>query len=262
VLLVTTSDVTKRLESELQLIQAGKMATLGEMATGVAHELNQPLAVIKTASSFFMKKINKGEKIKDDILLTMSQEIDSHVNRASNIINHMRQFGRKSDIIALEKVQINDIIRSAVEIFSQQLKLREIEVTWDLERNLAPIMAEKSRMEQVFINLLINARDAIEKKWESKNANNLEVKNIHLKTFSSKDKVCVAIKDTGIGIPKSIKDKIFEPFFTTKKIGKGTGIGLSISYGIVKDFHGDIRFKSKKNLGTTFIITFPRNDST
>ncbi|MBU0545120.1 MAG: PAS domain S-box protein, partial [Proteobacteria bacterium] len=98
VFLVTTSDITKRLEAEQQLIQASKMATLGEMATGVAHELNQPLTVMKTASSFLMKKIGKKETIPDDILLTIAEEIDSHVDRATKIINHMRQFGRKSDM--------------------------------------------------------------------------------------------------------------------------------------------------------------------
>ena len=131
VLLLTTGDDTKRLEAEQQIIQASKMATLGEMATGVAHELNQPLSVIKTASSFFMKKITRKEPIKDEILLTLSQEIDSHVDRATRIINHMRLFGRKSEM-TLENVQVNDVLKSAFEIFSQQLKVRGIAVEWDL----------------------------------------------------------------------------------------------------------------------------------
>ena len=97
VLLVTTSDITKRLETEQQLIQASKMATLGEMATGIAHELNQPLSVIKTASSFFIRKINRKEPLEDDILFNMLGKIDSNVDRAAKIINHMRQFARKSD---------------------------------------------------------------------------------------------------------------------------------------------------------------------
>ncbi len=112
------------------------MATLGEMATGVAHELNQPLSVIKTASSFFMKKITRKEPIKDEILLTLSQEIDSHVDRATRIINHMRMFGRKSEM-TLENVQVNDVLKSAFEIFSQQLKVRGIGVEWDLYPNIA-----------------------------------------------------------------------------------------------------------------------------
>ena len=164
VLLVTTSDITKRLETEQQLIQAGKMATVGEMATGIAHELNQPLSVIKTASSFFIKKINKKEPIEDGILFKMLSKIDSNVDRAAKIINHMRQFARKSDM-DLEKVQVNEVLQNAFEIFSQQLKLRGIKVVWDIEKDLPRINADASRLEQVFINLLLNARDAIEEKW-------------------------------------------------------------------------------------------------
>ncbi|MCP3869690.1 MAG: PAS domain-containing sensor histidine kinase, partial [Gammaproteobacteria bacterium] len=137
VLLVTISDSTKRLETEQQLIQASKMATLGEMATGVAHELNQPLSVIKTASSFFMKKVSKNETIRPEILNELSGEIDSHVDRATKIINHMRQFGRKSDI-NLEPVFVNDALKRASEIFSQQLKVRGINVAWEITGDLPP----------------------------------------------------------------------------------------------------------------------------
>ncbi|MFO7557375.1 MAG: ATP-binding protein [Desulfobacterales bacterium] len=259
VLLVTTSDVTKHLETEAQLIQAGKMATLGEMATGVAHELNQPLSVIKTASSFFIKKIRKKELIKEDILLTMAEEMDAHVDRAANIINHLRQFGRKPDI-ALEKIQINNTIKNAFEMFWRQLQLREIAVSWDLEKNLPLIMAEQGRLEQVFINFILNARDAIEEKWKSGKADIGEEKKISLKTYSKHNKVFIELSDTGIGIPKEILHKIFEPFFTTKKVGEGTGIGLSISYNIIKDFQGDIHVHSRKDKGTTFTITFPISD--
>jgi histidine kinase len=144
-LLVTTSDITKRLETEQQLIQASKMATLGEMATGVAHELNQPLAVIKTASRFFMRKIAKKEKIEDEILSTMASEIDSYVDRAAKIINHMRQFGRQSDD-SLEKIQINSVLERALEILGQQLKVRGIEIVWDLAPDLPLILADPDRL--------------------------------------------------------------------------------------------------------------------
>ena len=129
--IVTTSDITQRVEMEQQLIQASKMATLGEMATGVAHELNQPLSVIKTASDFFIRKINKDEEIEDDTLDTLSKKIGNNVERATKIINHMREFGRKSDRI-LEKVPLNDVIKKAHDVMGQQLKLRGINVVWDL----------------------------------------------------------------------------------------------------------------------------------
>jgi histidine kinase len=255
VYLVTTSDITQRLQTEQQLIQASKMATLGEMATGVAHELNQPLSVIKTASQFFMKKTRKKEKIDDDILFSMTEEIDSYVDRATKIINHMRQFGRKSDI-TLEKVQVNTVLKKALEILGQQLKVRGIEVIWDLEDDLPLIMADSDRLEQVFINLLINARDAIDERWQSQPHQKGE-KKITLKTRSAAREIKVEISDTGAGIPDPILERIFEPFYTTKKVGQGTGLGLSISYGIIKDCKGSIRAVSHKNGGASFIIKFP-----
>jgi len=255
VLLVTTSDITERLETEQQLIQASKMATLGEMATGVAHELNQPLAVIKTASSFFMKKINNKEKIRDEILCTMAGEIDSHVDRAARIINHMRQFGRKSEQ-KLEPVDLNGVLQKSFEIFSQQLKVRGIEVVWELDENLPAVLADAGRMEQVFINLLINARDAIEEKWESQPSRPGD-KKITLRSQCRGGQAVIEVEDTGAGVAREIAEKIFEPFFTTKEVGKGTGLGLSISYRIVHDFGGSIQVVSRPGRGARFVLTFP-----
>jgi len=255
VLLVTISDVTKRLEAEQQLIQASKMATLGEMATGVAHELNQPLSVIKTASNFFMRKLRKKEPIRDNILMTMSEEIDSHVERATRIINHMRQFGRKSDP-NLEPVRLGDVLERAFEIFSQQLKVRGISVEWNTEADLPAILGNPSRLEQVIINLLINARDAIEERSEQSPEQAMPRK-ITLATKSDARSVTLSVCDTGIGIPAQIRSKIFEPFFTTKKVGKGTGLGLSISYGIVKECGGRIDVSENPDGGSCFNLHFP-----
>ena len=260
VLLVTTSDITKRLEAEQQLIHAGKMATLGEMAIGIAHELNQPLSVIKTASRFCLKKINSNKVIKDKDLYTMLEKIDRNVNRSANIISHMRQFARKSDVV-LAEVQINDVLKRAFDIFSQQLKVRGIDVVWDIDQNLPTIMADPSRLEQVFINLLLNARDAIEEKWWSPEPA-MGMKKITLKTKLEEKAVILEVRDTGIGISEAIADKIFEPFFTTKEVGKGTGLGLSISYGIIKDCHGDINAAMNEKGETCFRLIFPAKDST
>jgi histidine kinase len=254
-LLVTTSDITKRLEAEQQLIQASKMATLGEMATGVAHELNQPLAVIKTASRFFIKKVRNHEPIQPDLLSTMAEEIDSHVDRASRIINHMREFGRKSDR-KLDPISVNDVLKKASEIFSQQLKARGIDLLWDLAHGLPPIQADANRLEQVFINLLINARDAIEDKVQAK-AEQKGEKKIFLTSRCRDHTIQVEIRDTGMGIPEDVIGKIFEPFFTTKDVGKGTGLGLSISYQIVQDFGGTIQAVSRPGEGAAFIIKIP-----
>ena len=255
VLLVTTSDITKRLETEQQLIQASKMATLGEMATGVAHELNQPLTVIKTAGSYLMKKVSKHETIDDDILFTMAQEIDTYVDRAVKIINHMREFGRKTDIV-LEQVQVNKVLKRAFEILGQQLKTRGIEVVWDLEPDLPMILADSGRLEQVIINLLLNARDALDGKWKSPE-HDKDKKKIELITRSEKKSVVVTISDTGSGIPEAYVDKIFDPFFTTKEVGHGTGLGLSISYGIIQECDGSIQAVRNETGGASFIIKFP-----
>jgi histidine kinase len=255
VYLVTTSDVTMQLMAQRQLIQASKMATLGEMATGVAHELNQPLSVIKTASSFIRRKVTRREPLEEGILKTMAEEIDSHVDRAEKIINHMREFGRKSEV-AKEKLQVNEILNRSLDFFKQQLKLREIEVVERLEERLPLILADANRLEQVCINLLINARDAIERKWEQ-GALKGENKRITLQTCFEQEMVTIRVTDNGTGIPEAILERIFEPFFTTKKVGKGTGLGLSISYGIVRDYDGTIKVESKEGKGTTFTIKFP-----
>ncbi|MDY0041137.1 MAG: PAS domain S-box protein, partial [Desulforhabdus sp.] len=254
-LLIVASDITKRLMAEQQLIQASKMATLGEMSAGVAHELNQPLSVIKTASSYIMKKLRKTEPIDPKILQTMAHEIDNHVDRAAKIINHLREFGRKSEVTK-EPIEINTALNKAHDMFNQQLKLREIEVVKDLAENLPLVLADANRLEQVFINLLINARDAIEDRLEKTGQRDWERK-IRLKTRTENEKIKIDVEDSGIGIAESVKDRIFEPFFTTKKVGRGTGLGLSISYGIVQDYGGMIQVQSTENMGTKFTIELP-----
>jgi histidine kinase len=231
------------------------MATLGEMATGIAHELNQPLSVIKTASSFIRRKMARKETIARETLGTLAEEMDSYVDRAEKIINHMREFGRKSDV-AKEKVQVNGVLKRALDFFKQQLKLREIEVMEELEETLPMILADPNRLEQVFVNLLINARDAIEKKWEERRPKE-DRGRILLQTSLERGMVTVKVTDNGTGIPEAIVGKIFEPFFTTKKVGKGTGLGLSISYGIVRDYEGTIKVQSTEGEGATFIVQFP-----
>jgi len=161
--------------------------------------------------------------------------------------------------VVLGKVQVNEVLGRAFEIFSQQLKARGIEVVWDIDTTLPRVMADPSRLEQVFINLILNARDAIEEKWASSEPP-LGTKKITLKTKLAGKTVVVEITDTGAGLPDDKSDKIFEPFFTTKEVGKGTGLGLSISYGIIKDCGGDIKAATNDKGETCFSITFPVED--
>ena len=155
----------------------------------------------------------------------------------------------------MEPVQVNDILHRAVEIFSEQLKLREIKVVWDLTEGLPLILGDAGRLEQVFINLLINARDAIEERFGGRNVAEDE-KKIMLRSSVVGSMVRVEVQDTGGGIPESVIDRIFEPFFTTKQVGTGTGLGLSISYGIVKDCGGEIHAVSMGE-GACFRLVFP-----
>jgi histidine kinase len=153
-------------------------------------------------------------------------------------------------------VQLNEVLARSFEIFSQQLRLRDIEVKWDLDPDLPRIMADAGLLEQVFINLLINARDAIEEKWAGRDTVPGD-KLITLKTHRRGRTVACEVRDTGMGIPPALAEKIFELFFTTKAVGKGTGLGLSISYGIIQECGGTIRVDPNPGRGACFILEFP-----
>jgi histidine kinase len=252
--IVTTSDVTERVKSEEQLIQASKMATLGEMSAGVAHELNQPLSVIKTSASFLAKKIDRSEPVVPEILRELAEEMDSQVDRASLIINHLRQFGRKTDIRKVN-VQLNDCISGTFTVLGRQLEIHGISVELELDETLPPIRGDRNRLEQIFLNLIMNARDAMDEKEEI--AGQDVEKTLRISSQTENNEVVVEISDTGLGMSEAVKEKVFEPFFTTKPVGKGTGLGLSISFGIVRDYDGAIEVESEEGRGTKFTIRFP-----
>ncbi|WP_300154121.1 ATP-binding protein [Solidesulfovibrio sp.] len=259
VLLVTAIDVTKRLETEQQLIQAGKMATLGEMATGVAHELNQPLSVIQTSVDLLRRRVDRGEQPEPALLARATSLMVAQVERATRIISHMREFGRKAPL-HVEPVNVNEVLTKAFDIFGQQLSLRGIELVWELAERLPDVPGDPNRLEQVFINFLLNARDAVEERAEqAAQAGEGEevVRRITVRTMANKDYVTVRISDTGGGVPACIADRIFEPFFTTKQVGKGTGLGLSISYGIIKEYGGEIHVSNNETGGASFFIRLP-----
>lgn len=254
-LIVTCTDVTKKMEAEQQLIQASKMTTLGEMSTGVAHELNQPLTILKAISNLLQHKVDNKKSIEPDIMAEMAEGISTHVDRAAKIIEHMREFGRKSDLKTMP-VQINEVLERGFEFFSQQLSVHNIQVVWELEDKLPMVMADSNRLEQVVINLLLNARDAIAEHHRDNGPD--ADKRINITSFSTENAVGFRVCDTGAGIPPAIRKRLFEPFFTTKHVGKGTGLGLSISYGIVSDYSGDIKVVDWEGNGACFEITFPK----
>jgi C4-dicarboxylate-specific signal transduction histidine kinase len=256
VIIANIADISDSIQAEAQLIQASKMATLGEMSAGVAHELNQPLNAIRIGSDLLKKMVDRGERLEPDLAGKVSREISAQVERAANIINHLREFGRKSESDELEKVNINKPIRDVFTVLGQQLKLRQIKVNLDLDENLPPVYGVNNRLEQVFINLVMNARDAIEEMLEKGYEKEREGL-LTIRTYQEKGRVVAVVRDNGIGMPERVKEKVFEPFFTTKDLGRGTGLGLSISYGIIKDYEGTIEVESMPGSGTIFKISLP-----
>jgi PAS domain S-box-containing protein len=259
VIIANVADISERIKVEAQLIQAGKMATLGEMSTGVAHELNQPLNAIKVGSEFLLTMTEQGKPVPDEELDQVAREISEQVDRAAGIITHLRDFGRKSEITK-EAIDINRPIRGVFTLLGQQLKVHGIEVVLDLDEKLPPILADENRIEQVMVNLFNNARDAMEAKRRLGVRTDASI--LTVRSSLEDDQVVVCVSDTGVGIPEALRERIFEPFFTTKEVGKGTGLGLSISYGIVRDYDGGIELETEEGIGTTFRVSFPQASET
>ena len=253
-IILAATDITDAIEKDVQLMQASKMTTLGEMAAGVAHELSQPLNVIQMGSDYLKMMMDQKHPLSEKELRLISEQLSEQVNRASSIIENMREFGRKPDH-KTQPIMINDPIRSVLKIFGKQLELQGIGIELDLSDKLPQILAQKNSLEQVFLNLISNARDAIIQ-GVSPDAGNVSPK-IAIRTFQKKDAVVTRVSDTGVGISEDIQDRVFEPFFTTKEVGKGMGLGLSIIYGIVQDFNGTINLASTLGVGTTVTLSFP-----
>ena len=258
VLIATTTDITETVEKETQLIQASKMTTLGLMAAGMAHEINQPLNVIQICADYFLKLQKRNRPIADDELARIANDITANVERATGIIRHVRDFARQSEVLKT-RIHINAPIQDVFKVLGNQIKMHQIELQLDLDPKTHYIMADHNRLEQVFINLVTNAIDAMDDKAAATDQPGYQ-KQLIIRTRSDGRHVVVSVTDNGIGMTDEVKNKLFEPFFTTKKVGKGTGLGVSISYGIVKDYDGIIEILSRRGEGTTFKLTFPESD--
>ena len=247
----TTAEMQRR-EHELrdkqeQLVQAGKLATLGELTTGVAHELNNPLNNIGLFVGNAVDLIELSVTDKGQIVRELRHAMQQ-VRKATEIISHLRTFGRAAPV-SREPVSLRQVIERALSLMQEQLRLRAIEVTLELGSEEAVVLGNPIQLEQVFINLLANARDAVA---DSRR------KAIRISGSVGSAAVEVALTDTGHGIPPGLERRIFDPFFTTKEVGKGTGLGLSITYGIIKDHGGTISVVSRADEGATFLIRLPR----
>ena len=240
-------DITELRHSQAQVIQASKLATLGEMATSVAHELNQPLNVIRMASNNCRRHIEQRGPSADYVIAKLDR-IESQTERAAAIIDHMRMFGRK----AQEKNQPMDArvsVTDALQLVGEQLRLAGIQVITHFPETPAKILGHEIQVEQVILNLITNSRDALDS--ESTNSKWLSF------TVSDEDDVVKIIcEDSGPGIAESSLERVFEPFYTTKAMGKGTGLGLSVSYGIIRDMGGQMEVENSSN-GARFIIKLP-----
>ena len=247
-------DITNRRESEMSLYQAMKMVTLGEMATGMAHELNQPLNGIRLTCHNLERLVKQNNTTDKEKILHKIERIQSYVERSAGIINHMRIFGRRGEahVTAFDPLLA---VHGALSLVGWQMRQSDIAVNIVASPATGQVLAEQSRLEQVLLNLLINARDAIVK-FSEKSFSDYKGK-IHIElSHHSEQWVCISLCDNGGGIEPALLDRIFEPFFTTKPVGKGTGLGLSLSYGIIRDFNGDLSVHNTPE-GACFMIMLP-----
>lgn len=237
-------DLTEKRTLERQLIHTQKMESIGTLAAGIAHEVGNPLASISALVQVAQRN-SKDPFVNEKLSLVKSQ-----ITRISKIIRDLVDFSRPSNY-ELELTDVNKVLIEAVEITRVGTKAKDITFETQLNDSVPMLPLIADQIQQVFLNILLNAVDAISEKKEKKN------EKISVKSEANSDWLTITFVDTGPGIKEENLNKIFEPFFTTKKEGKGTGLGLWVSYGIVKSFQGDIKVKSKLNEGTTFTIKLP-----
>ena len=249
-----TTEAVQRREQELrekqeQLVQAGKLATLGELTTGVAHELNNPLNNIGLFVGNVIDLIQLGTADTDPqrILHELGKAMQQ-VRKATEIISHLRTFGRAA-AVSFEPVNLLQVVERAISLMHEQLRLRQIEVQLQFPAEEVMVFGNAIQLEQVMLNLLTNARDAL---------TNMAQKVITITCALESENVELRVRDTGPGIPVDFEQRIFDPFFTTKEVGAGTGLGLSITYGIIKDHQGAIVVENHPGEGAYFLIQLPR----
>jgi two-component system C4-dicarboxylate transport sensor histidine kinase DctB len=246
----TTAEIERRelelREKQEQLVQAGKLATLGELTTGIAHELNNPLNNIGLFVGNAIDRIELGSVEPGTISEELAKAMDQ-VRKATEIISHLRTFGRAATIV-YEPVEVVAVIERSISLMFEQLRLRQIEVA--VEPGAEPILVDGNaiQLEQVFVNLLTNSRDALA---------DTEHRRISITCERRPSLAVITFADTGPGVPAELEQRIFDPFFTTKEVGAGTGLGLSITYGIVTEHGGTIAIENAEDGGAVFTIELP-----
>ncbi|MBT8379475.1 MAG: PAS domain S-box protein [Ignavibacteria bacterium] len=240
-------DMSEKKTLEQHLIQTQKMESIGTLAAGIAHEVGNPLASISALVQVAQRNT------KDEFVLEKLGLVKSQVTRISKIIRDLVDFSRPSNF-ELQKMDINQSIKESVEITTVGTKAKDIKFELNLSNDLPSMPLVSDQLEQVFVNVLLNAVDAMN---EIKDEDHKKI--IRVESGVVDDMVSIKFSDTGPGIKEENLNKVFEPFFTTKKQGIGTGLGLWVSYGIIKSFHGNVKVKSENGKGTTFVIELPLN---
>lgn len=250
-------EIKKREQQQQQLAQKSKLESLGNMAASIAHEINQPLGGISMGIDNIMIKLQE-QNCAPDFLKPKVDSLFQNIDRIKNIIDHVRNFSRVQKPISLEQTNINNVVRNALSMLTVQFEKHGVELVAELDETIGIITADKYKLEQVMINLLSNAKHAVDEKAKSPMAPTNYRKKIEIKTENKNIDVIITVRDNGVGIPNKIRDKIFDPFFTTKDEGEGTGLGLSISYNFIKDILGNIKVDSREGEYTVFEITIPK----
>jgi two-component system NtrC family sensor kinase len=227
---------------EDQLIQSRKMAAIGNLTAGIAHELNNPLNNISLTTEALIDEFDEWDR---EAKLKMLGTIATQVDRAGATVANLLDFTRR-DESSFEKLSINEVLNRTVKLVANEISINNIELVLDLGDNLPKVMGSVHNLQQVFLNLFLNAIQAMPDRGKLK-----------IKSYIENKSLKIDVSDTGTGIPEENMDKIFDPFFTTKEIGKGTGLGLSVSYGIIKKHRGQIMVNSEVSKGTTFSVTLP-----
>ncbi|MGD1017745.1 MAG: ATP-binding protein [Verrucomicrobiia bacterium] len=243
VLQINAREITTRKKMEQRLRQAEKLSALGQLVAGVAHELNNPLAVVMGYAQLSVKNKGLDEKVRKDL-----QKVLHESERAAKIVRNLLTFARPREP-HMTMVDINRIVVDSLETREMQVQRAKVEIVRRLGKNLPPTMADAGQIEQVLVNLITNAVQALE--------NRPDKRIVEVATEYSNDRIRIAVADNGPGIPDPIMERIFDPFFTTKGPGKGTGLGLSICYSIVEEHRGKIWVETKAGKGTRFIVELP-----
>jgi PAS domain S-box-containing protein len=253
--MIVIHDVTHRKKLERQMIHNDRMSTLGEMATGIAHEINQPLNTLSILFDNMLLAASKEDSLPKSYLEKKTEKIYENIFRIKNIIDHVRVFSRSQEDTIFSSFDVTESINNAVSMISEQFRHKLIELKIDIKNKLSPAFGNTYQFEQVILNLLINSKDALEE-YEERIGMPIE-KAIEINVCQSAKYLTIEVKDNGSGIKPEDLEKIMLPFYTTKEAGKGTGLGLSITFGIIKEMKGEIIFQSELNKGTKVVIKLP-----